>query len=82
MKAFERYDADGWMRFRLVMPGGFAGTYESKGDRLTMTTSGGSTTTTFTIKGDRLRLVTDDEVGEYRYAGKTAWYELPKPAAK
>ena len=79
MKAFERYGPDGWMRFRMVMPGGFAGTYESKGGQLTMTTSGGSVTSTFTITGDRLKLVTHDEEGEYRYAGKSAWYELPKP---
>jgi hypothetical protein len=79
MKSYERYGADGWLRLRVLLPGDRAGSYERKEDRLTLTADGASVSHTFTIKGDRLRLVTDDEEGEYRYAGKTAWYPLPKP---
>jgi hypothetical protein len=79
IRHFERYGADGWMRLRVLLPGGGAGSYEFKDDRLTLSAGGASVAHTFKITGDRLRLVTDDEEDEYRYAGKTAWYELPKP---
>jgi len=83
--AFERFDADGWMRFRLVMPGGASpGTYERKDLTLKLTFDGKAASHALSITGDRLRLVSEDpepQTNEYRYVGARAWY-MPAPPAK
>ena len=75
VQAFERFDEDGWMRFRMRMPvPPTAGTYELDGDRLTMAFGGKPETRKMTIQADRLRLASAGETREYRYVGTRAWY--------
>jgi hypothetical protein len=80
-KAFERYDTAGWMRFRMLMPGGpDSGTYERKDATVRLTFDAKPQVHTMTIVGDRLRLVSGEDEREYRYVGSTAWYVPAKPA--
>jgi sporulation-control protein spo0M len=81
-KAFERFDEDGWMRFRMRMPlPPTAGTYERRGDQLTMVFDAKPETLTMTTEADRLRLASEGKTDEYRYVGTSAWY-MPATAAK
>jgi hypothetical protein len=74
-KAFERYDTDGWLRFRMFMPGiPDRGTFDRRGDALRMTFRGKTQDHVVTITGDRMRLAGDGKEYEYRYVGKRAWY--------
>jgi hypothetical protein len=78
-RAHERYRADGWLSFRLPMPGLREGRYEQTADRLRMTVEGKTTSHRVTIEGDVLRLVDDEgDATELRYAGATPWYDFDR----
>ena len=79
--AYERYGADGWFSYRMLLPGLVTGVYERSGATLRIAW-GREQARTFraAVEGDRLRLTSDEgETSEYRWAGATPWYPFAEP---
>lgn len=79
MQVFERYDANGWCRFRVLLPSDpTPRPYERRGDTLRLGSGAAATEHALVLSGDRLRLE-DEGKHEYRYAGKHPWWTTQSP---